>query len=339
MFKSNFVFGGHGIEPGGPVFTVAEIGVNHFGDVEEGKRLIDLALEAGFDSVKFQFYDVDHLYAYDYTYWKERLKEKQLSIDQLTSLYRYAESQDIFAFCTPHDSKSLMQLEEVFDPIVYKIGSGEYRNFPFIQEICSLGKPVILSTGMYSHSDIQDTLKVIEECGLTELAILHCVSSYPVPEEDVNLNAISRIKEYFPGIVGYSDHSKGNYACLSAVALGAKIVEKHITRRVDVPNAQDWKVSATEEDIFDLIKGIRKIEKHLGTGVKPSPSESGAQEWAKKSIAYREDLKRGRTITVENLIAVRPGNGIGPEFMPQFGGKVLKRDVREFSLLSRDDFE
>lgn len=108
--------------------------------------------------------------------------------------------------------------------------------------------------------------------------MLHCVSSYPVSEEAVNLNANPRIKEYFPEIVGYSDHSKGNYACLSAVALGAKIVEKNIMRRVDVPNAQDWKVSATEENIFDLIRGIRKIEKHLGSGVKPPPSESGAQE-------------------------------------------------------------
>jgi N,N'-diacetyllegionaminate synthase len=338
LFNSEVSVGNRKVGQSNPVFTVAEIGVNHFGDISEGKYLIDLALDAGFDSVKFQLYDVDYLYASNYLYWKNRLREKQLSIEQLLILHTYAEKKGIFSFCTPHDSKSLQELEHFIEPSVYKVGSGERRNFPFIREVCSLGKPVILSTGMYSQEDIIDTLDVIQDCGVSDLILLHCVSSYPIPDNEVNLSAITQMRSYFPGVIGYSDHTVGNLACLAAVALGAKVIEKHITRRTNVANAQDWKVSATPHDICDLVEGIRKVEAQLGDGKKPSICELESVEWAQKSLAYLCDFKRDTIIESTDLISVRPGSGIRPDQMHEFIGQKLTRDVEAFSLLSPDDF-
>jgi len=337
LFKSEFKVGSRTIGGGNPTFIVAEIGVNHFGDLLEGNHLVDMAVEAGVDAVKFQLFDVDELFSKGFEYWKNRLREKQINISQLVDMHNYAIGQGLLSFCTPHDFKSLEDIENRINPGFYKIGSGECRNFDFIKEICSLGKPVILSTGMYSHKDILDTLDVISDIGLSELAVLHCVTKYPVPNKEANLSALSVIKNYFNGIVGYSDHTQGNLACFTSVALGAKIIEKHITRRINVENAQDWRVSASQHDLKSLVQGIRQIEESLGTGIKPSDSESDSIEWAQKSIAYRSDLKKGSRLKRQDIITVRPGNGIRPERAEELVGLVLLKDVLARNLVDRED--
>jgi N-acetylneuraminate synthase/N,N'-diacetyllegionaminate synthase len=298
-----------------------------------------MAAGAGIKIVKFQYYDVESLISPQSPDWKKRLLEKQLDIGQLRELFTYALSRDMIPFSTAHDIESFRIMKSELDPPLFKIGSGEWRNHEYIEEICAQGKPVILSTGMYSHEDIKTTVKRVSDIGFERMILLHCVTSYPVPDKEATLRAIPEILDYFPGIVGYSDHTTGISACLAAIALGATVIEKHITNKVNIPNAQDWKASATAEELAQLVSESNRVSSFLAGARKPTSSELAAREWATKSLAYAEDFQAGKILKKDDFISIRPGTGIRPDEFGALVGKVLVKDVLKKHLVSEKDFE
>ncbi|MEW5724308.1 MAG: N-acetylneuraminate synthase family protein, partial [Thermodesulfobacteriota bacterium] len=235
---------------------------------------------------------------------------------------------------TAHEESSLGFLDELEVP-VYKIGSGEVANWPFLKAVARRGKPVILSTGMYTLDQIGRAVECFAEAGNPDLAVLHCVTRYPTPSAEVNLRAMETIAAKWNVIVGYSDHTAGYHFPLAAAALGARIIEKHISLDFDVPNAQDWKVSCGPDDLPLLVAQIREIEAGLGSGEKqPAQGEQESLLWARKSLVAARDIPAGAVVEASMLRAKRPGTGISPEEAGRVIGRVAKRDIVADELLS-----
>jgi len=219
-----------------------------------------------------------------------------------------------------------------------KVGSGERGNPGFLTKLAELGKPMIVSTGMYDERDVGEALEACAKGGCDRVALLHCITAYPTPGEQVNLAAMDRLAELFPGPVGYSDHTQDHLALLAAVARGAEVVEKHITILRDVPNAQDWKVSAGPEDLATLIANVRRVEAMLGHGRKePTLAEQEGQVWATKSVVARRDLTAGTVLGEGDLITKRPGSGIPANRLHDIVGRTLARGVAADTLLQMED--
>lgn len=312
---------------GEPVFVIAEAGVSHFGDMDMARQLVKLAATAGANAFKTQFFDVDALIARGATEWRERLRPRNLTLDQARELKSLCDELGIAFMATAHDETRITWLEELDVPAV-KVGSGERNNPGFLKRLAALGKPMIVSTGMYWEQDVTEAVEACASGGCDRLALLHCVTSYPTPPGEVNLRAMDRLRESFPGPVGYSDHTVDGLAVLTAVARGARLIEKHITILRDVPNAQDWKVSAGPENFAALVSDIRRVEALLGHGRKePALCEAAGTTWALKSLVAARDLSAGQVLTVADLIAKRPGNGIPPNQLDRVLGRMLKRPL------------
>ncbi len=332
-FNRKFSFGGREIGLNCPVFIIAEAGVAHFGSIEKAKRLVDLAKEAGADAVKFQIFKTDELISSESAEWKNRLRPKELPYEAFKDIQTYCSKKNITFLCTAHDESSLKFLDTLNVP-AYKIGSGEVANWVFIEKIAARKKPVILSTGMYNLEDIGDALKIFEKTGSPDVAVLHCVTSYPALPSEVNLRAMDTIRETYGVIVGYSDHTQGFHFPLAAVARGAYIIEKHISLDFNVPDAQDWKVSCGPEDFSIMVQQIRDIEAGLGSGIKvPSESERLSINWARKSLVATEDIMEGETIDLKKLNAKRPGFGIMPADIDKVIGKKANRKIKKDTLI------
>ena len=338
-FCSHFKIKDRSVGPGHPVFFIAEAGVNHFGNFDLAQQLLDLSIFAKADAFKIQVFDVEALISKSMPEWRERLRPRNLTLNQLRELKDKCDKAGILFMLTAHDETRISWLEELDVPAV-KIGSGERNNTPFIKLLASMKKPMIISTGMYREADVLEVIDACRLAGNNRLALLHCVSSYPTPVADVNLAAMDTLRGLFAGPVGYSDHTVDNLAVLGAVARGAAIIEKHITILRDVPNAQDWKVSAGPEDLPKLISDIRALSQMIGSGEKcPALSENIAEAWALKSLVLRRNLKRGHRISDMDLIAKRPGGGIPPSRMAELLGRILKRDLECDERLSFEDLE
>lgn len=264
-FDAAFSIRGRRVGGGAPCLLIAEAGVSHFGDMGLARELVDLAADAGADVFKTQFFDVEALIAGRAAEWRERLRPRNLTLDQALELKARCESRGLLFMATAHDETRISWLHELDVPAV-KVGSGERNNPVFLTRLAELGRPMIVSTGMYGVADVREALAACAAGGCREVALLHCVTSYPTPPEDVNLAAMDALRDLFPGPVGYSDHTVDEMAVLAAVARGADIIEKHITILRDVPNAQDWKVSAGPENLASLIEGVRRIEAMIGRG-------------------------------------------------------------------------
>ncbi len=322
-FESEFEIGGRTIGGAAPVLVIAEAGVAHFGDLELGEQLVDLAADAGADVFKTQFFDVEAMIAESAAEWRDRLRPRNLSLDEFRGLKQRCDDRGLLFMATAHDETRIPWLQDLDVPAI-KVGSGERNNPEFLKKLAGLGKPVVVSTGMYSDADVAEALDALSAAGCREAALLHCVTAYPTPDGDVNLRAMDRLAAVFPGPVGYSDHTPDHLAVLSAVARGAKIIEKHITILRDVPNAQDWKVSAGPEDLADLITAIRRIEVQLGHGRKEmSASERAGEAWAVKSMVAVRDLPAGHVLTERDLTAKRPGGGVPPSRAGELLGRRL----------------
>ena len=332
-FKSRFKIADCMVGDDEPVFVIAEAGVSHFGDMDLARQLVKLAATAGANAFKTQFFDVDALIARGATEWRERLRPRNLTLDQARELKKMCDSLGILFMATAHDTTRISWLEELDVPAV-KVGSGERSNPAFLRRLASLKKPMIVSTGMYREPDIIEAVEACAAGGCDRLALLHCVTSYPTSTNEVNLKAMDRLQEIFPGPVGYSDHTADGLAVLAAVARDASVVEKHITILRDVPNAQDWKVSAGPENFAALVSDIRRVEALLGHGRKePAPCEVAGATWALKSLVAARDLPAGQVLTVADLIAKRPGDGIPPNQLERVLGRVLKRPLAADELL------
>jgi len=336
-FSTSFRIDAQEVGDGAPVFIVAEGGLSHFGDMELARQLVNLAADGGADAFKTQFFDVEALIAQRAQDWRERLRPRNLTFVQARELKDLCGRRGLIFLATAHDETRIRWLQDLDVPAV-KVGSGERNNPAFLSKLASLGKPMIVSTGMYGESDVQEAIEACAVGGCQELALLHCVTSYPTPSDQVNLAAMVRLKQIFPGPVGYSDHTEDNLAVLAAVARGAAMIEKHITILRNVPNAQDWKVSAGPENFAQLVSDIRRVKTMIGHGRKePAPCEREGTKWALKSLVPSKNLPAGHKLAAEDLCAKRPGDGIPPNQLRNILGGQLKRNVQADELLGVDD--
>jgi len=306
------------------VYIIAEAGDNHNGDFHLALKLIDVAVGSGADCVKFQTFVTEEVIsrrAKKAEYQKastgsdesqfEMVKKLELSFKDFQDLNAYCQSKRIQFLSTPFDLPSIAFLDTLDMPF-WKIPSGEVTNLPYLLAIAKTKKPVVMSTGMCDMTEIKAAMEVLRANGTPKITLLHCNTEYPTPFEDVNLRAMLTMKEHFGVDVGYSDHTKGIEVPIAAVAMGATIIEKHFTldRNMQGP---DHKASLEPQELADMVKSIRNIEKSLGNGVKvPSPSERKNIEIARKSIVARCTIKKGDFLTEKNITTKRPGNGISP---------------------------
>lgn len=332
-FNQTFTIQGREIGKSKPVFIIAEAGVAHFGSLDKAKQLVDIAVGSGADAVKFQIFKTNALVSVESEEWRNRLKTRELPYEAFKEIQVYCKEKGIIFFATAHDEPSLEFLDSLDVP-AYKIGSGEVSNWSFLEKVASKKKPVILSTGMYTLGDIGEALKVIAKTGNPDIAVLHCVTSYPTPPSEVNLRAMDTIRDTYDVIVGYSDHTNGFHFPLAAAALGASIIEKHITLDFNVPDAQDWKVSCGSEDFPVMVEQIREIEAGLGTGIKAlTKSELSSINWARKSLVAIEDIFEEEIIELKKLGAKRPGFGIMPSDIDKVIGKKAKKTIKKDALI------
>jgi N,N'-diacetyllegionaminate synthase len=339
-FPRSFSIAGREVGGDAPCFVIAEAGVNHFGSMDKAFRLVDMAVEAGADVLKLQFFHTDRLIGNSAMDWRDRMRSKELTEADIRRIQAYCQERGILFLCTPHDDWALKFLDEELDLPAFKIGSGEVENWPFLAQVARCGKPVILSTGMYRVEQIKEAIRVMADNGCPALSILHCVTSYPAPPEIINLRVMDEIREFFPGPVGYSDHTAGTAVPLAAVARGAKVLEKHITLDRDVPNAQDWKVSCDPSNFSGFLAQIREIEASLGHAEK----QIGSQEqtsilWARKSLHAAQDIPAGQPINPSMLIAQRPGKGISPAHLTSVAGRTAKQPIASGDLITWEMLE
>lgn len=327
-FSQRFEIAGRPVGAGCPVFVIAEAGVAHFGSEEKAYRLVDLALEARADAVKFQVFDVEAMISSDSTDWRERLGPRQLPYEAFRRIQQYCREKGITFFATAHDEPSLEFLASLDVPL-FKVGSGEVGNWPYLKRVAAYGKPLIFSTGMYRLEQVGEALQAVAEAGNREVVVLHCVTRYPTPPEEASLGNVALIRERFGVVTGYSDHTRGFHFPLAAVALGARVIEKHISLDFNVPNAQDWKVSCGPHDLAEFIRQLREIE--LGMHARdtgPTEGELQSFQWAAKSLVAVRDIPAGAVLRAEDLVGKRPGTGISPSRAAEVIGKTAKVPLR-----------
>ena len=338
-FQDQFSIGGRAVGGGAPCLFIAEAGVAHFGDMDMAIQLVELAASAGADVFKTQVFDVDELIAAELPDWRDRQRPRNLSLDEFKELKTLCDERGLLFMATAHNENRISWLEELDVPAI-KVGSGERNNPAFLTRLAELGRPMVVSTGMYSEQDVEEALTACAKGGCERVALLHCITAYPTPAEQVNLLAMDRLAEIFEGPVGYSDHTQDHLALLAAVARGAEVVEKHITILRDVPNAQDWKVSAGPEDLGELVANVRRLEALLGHGRKEAAqAELDSQVWATKSVIAVRDLAAGTILATGDLITKRPGTGIPANQLVDVIGRTLSRALAADTLLQMDDLD
>jgi N,N'-diacetyllegionaminate synthase len=326
---------------------IAEAGVNHNGDMQMAKRLIDEAAAAGADLVKFQTFNASRQVTSsakkaDYQTLTTDISESQrvmLQRLELTEamhheLIDYCDSRQIKFFSTAFDIECVDLLVRLGQEL-FKIPSGEITNLPYLRHIGQLGKKIILSTGMATLAEIEAAIDVLDQAGTprAKLTLLHCTSEYPTPMTEVNLRAIQSLRAAFGVDVGYSDHTQGIEVAVAAVALGATVIEKHFTLDRTLPGP-DHQASLEPAELRALVSSIRNIEIALGDGIKrPTPSEARNKQVARKSLVASRAIKAGELFTAENLTTKRPGTGISPMLWDEFLGKRALREFAEDDLI------
>jgi sialic acid synthase SpsE len=317
------------VGPDSPVFVIAEAGVNHAGSLERALELVDGAKEAGADAVKFQTWDVRALYVPDEVSGKplrEESRQRNLSYEETEQIKRYCDEKGILFLSTPDERKSADFLDSLGVP-AFKIGSGELTNTPFIEDVASRGKPVILSTGMATEAMIERAIETITGTGLDEFVVLHCVSSYPAELADLNLRYLPVLRERFDTLVGYSDHSESTLPAVVATVLGACVLEKHFTVDKGWPG-RDNDFSYDVDEFAELVEGVRRTEEALGEPVKQiQDSERDARSVARKRIVARRPIEDSEVIEEDMLAYKRPRGGIPPSERETVIGKSAKERI------------
>lgn len=333
------------------VFVIAEAGVNHNGDIQIAKRLIDAAAEAGADAVKFQTFKTENIvcktaqkaeYQLATTNQSETqfemLKKLELTGQMHNELMEYCKQRNILFLSTPFDVESARYLADLGMQI-FKIPSGEITNLPYLREIGNYRKKVILSTGMSGMDEVRAAVEALRKNGTDDITLLHCNSQYPTPMSDVNLLAMVSMREEMDLPVGYSDHTQGVEIPIAATALGATVIEKHFTldRTMEGP---DHKASLEPDELKQMVQGIRKIEAALGNGIKQiSSSEKENVKISRKSIVAARIIRANETFTEENLTTKRPGTGISPMWWDELIGHCAKREYHQDDLILENELE
>jgi len=337
------------IGEGKPCFIIAEIGINHNGDVNIAKRMIVWAKKCGVDAVKMQSFVTEEFVSdknLKFTYKSqgrkitesqyEMFKRYELSKKAMKELFNLAKKKKIILFSTPQDSTFRMVdylcSREINVPII-KVGSDDLTNLPLLSYYAKKGKPMIISTGMATINEIEDAVRTIEKQGNRKIIILKCTSLYPTPPEECNLNQIKTLQYAFDKIIGFSDHTIGSTAAVIATILGAKVIEKHFTLNKNMSGPDHW-FSADLKELKELVIKVRDAEKILG---RPqfvlSEVELEMKAIARRSIIAKNNIKKGEIIKENDLEFGRPGNGLPPKFLPFIVGRIAKKDFKKGDLM------
>lgn len=330
---------------------IAEAGVNHNGSLETAFRLVEAAAQAGADVVKFQTFRADQLVApgapkADYQQRTTGADESQLDMvrrleltpDDHRALLVHCEKSGIAFLSTPFDQGSIDLLRGL-GITTGKVPSGEITNKPYLKAMTRAFERLIISTGMCTLQDVRDALGVVLQAGASRerITLLHCNSEYPTPMTDVNLRAMRTLADEFGTEVGYSDHTEGIEVPIAAVALGARVIEKHITLDRNMPGP-DHRASIEPDELKAMVRAVRNIELALGSAMKePSPSEQRNMDIARRSIHLARAVTSGRQLTTDDLVMLRPGSGISPMRMDDVLGRIVRHDLPAGHLLRPTD--
>ena len=329
----------------GHTFIIAEAGVNHNGEIELAHRLVDIAADAGANAVKFQTFRAEGVsteeapkadYQIRTTGSSDNqlgmLRQLELADGHYPALINHCEDRGIMFMSTPHDWAAIDILDRYNVP-VFKVGSGDLTNIPFLRRLAQKGRPIILSTGMGSLCEVEEAVEAIRSQGNQQLILLHCVTNYPAEMSDCNLRAMCTLRQSFQVPVGFSDHTVGIEAALAAVALGAQVIEKHFTLDRSLPGP-DHDASLEPTELLHLVQGIRSVEQAMGDGVKrPKSVEQKIIPVVRKSIVAARDIPAGVVITEEMITTKRPGSGIMPRYWDDITGRIAGVAIARDSLL------
>ena len=341
----------NGINISKRVFIIAEAGVNHNGRLDLAYQLIDVAKDSGADAVKFQTFKTENVVsklADKAEYQKkttgsnesqfEMIKKLEISFDDFINLKKYCDKREIMFLSTPFDHQSIDFLYDLID--IYKIPSGEIINHPYLKHIAAKNKPIIMSTGMANLGEVEEAINIIRAINSrANLSLLHCTTNYPTPYEEVNLKAMQTLAAAFKIPVGYSDHTLGIEVPVAAVAMGAKIIEKHFTldKKLSGP---DHKASLEPSELKEMVKAIRNIEVALGDGIKkPNKSEIEIMKVARRSLIATRDIRVGEIIKESDIAIKRPGTGIPPKFKEIVIGMKIINDIRQDETFRWENFK
>lgn len=331
----------------GKCYIVAEIGGN-FTDLATAKLLIDQAAECGVDAVKLQTYRANTIASRNTMFDMENtgvvsqveyFKKFEIDEEMHRQVFEYARGKGLDIFSTPSHITDVELLEK-FNPDVHKIGADDLTNLPFLKEVARTGRPIMLSTGMGTIEEVREAVSAIVEEGNRNIIIMHVVSLYPTAPEFVNLEAIKTLQREFPQyVIGYSDHTLSVDSCIFAAVMGAKVIEKHFTydKQADGP---DHMLSATKEEMKELVDKIRLFETMQGDGIKgPEGAEIKNRKNNRKSVIIAKDVKCGEVLTEDKLAIKRPGTGIKPKYLEMVIGRKAARDMEEDTILQWQDIE
>ena len=335
---------------GAPVYVIAEAGSNHDRNLDQAKRLIDVAAEAGADAVKFQTFTADRIVAETQTRAKylddllppdktmsDLFRELELPHEWHAALFEHATAAGLDFISTPFDFEAVDLLDDL-GVKVFKVASYELWHLPLIREVASRGKPIICSTGMADLADVQDAVDTVAATGNDQLILLHCVVNYPPPFSDLNLRAIETLRQAFHVPVGYSDHSSGITAPIVATALGAAVIEKHYTLSRDLPGP-DHRFAIEPDELAAMVRGIRDAQAALGTGIKRmAPAEADLYVTARRSLFAARDLAEGTVLGVDDIAVLRPGTGLEVRDLEKVVGRTARRAIGRHEPLAWDMF-
>ena len=330
-------------------FVIAEAGVNHNGSIDLALRLVDEAREAGADAVKFQTFRAERLVsrsAQKAEYQKrntegadtqfDMLEHLELSDEAHRTLLAHCRDAGITFLSSPFDEQSADMLDQL-GVAAFKIPSGELTNHGFLRHVAGKGRPLILSTGMSTLTEVSEAVAIILAAGNRQLSLLHCVTEYPAPFAEVNLRAMVTLKGTFGFPVGYSDHTPGLEIAVAAVALGASIIEKHFTLNRDLPGP-DHLASLEPDELARMVRVIRNVEQALGDGVKaPAPCELKNIPIARRSVVAERDIEAGELLLPENVAIKRPGNGIQPRDFEKVMGRAVAIKINAGDVITWED--
>lgn len=347
--NSNISFGNRKVGPGERVFIIAEAGVNHNGDLGMASKLVQAAIRAGADAVKFQTFRAECLVtrtAPKAAYQMATTNAAESQYDMLRRLELSPEAhQELMAQCrqeqklflsTPFDEESA-DLLDALGISLFKVASGELTNLPFLTHIARKGKPMIVSTGAATLGEVEEAVETIARAGNRQLILLHCVSNYPAQPSDANLRAMQTMRDAFGVPVGYSDHTMGFEVTLAAVALGACVIEKHLTLDRSLPGP-DHRASLEPADLAAMVQAIRSVEAALGDGRKrPASTEAEVAGVARKSLVAASRIPSGTVLTEGHIAIKRPGTGLSPGLRPLLVGRRVAREMEAGELFQWND--